>query len=146
MQKLTKRQQEILHFLKNWIEQHGYPPTRVEMANALGFRSPNAAEDHLKTLARKGAIEMTAGASRGFRILEEHAGYHLDETIEIAAGELPIIGKVAAGAPILAQENINGSCPIDASFFRPKADFLLQVQGQSMQDIGIHDGDLLAVH
>lgn len=147
MEKLTKRQQEILQFLKDWIEQYGYPPTRAEMAQALGFRSPNAAEDHLKTLARKGAIEMTAGVSRGFRILEEPASYGIENGLAtIKDGELPIVGRVSAGTPILAQENVDSTCPISADFFRPRADFLLQVRGQSMQDVGIMDGDLLAVH
>lgn len=147
MEKLTKRQQEILHFLKNWISEHGYPPTRVEISRALGFRSPNAAEDHLKTLARKGAIEMIAGVSRGFRIVEEPGVYRVDNgQVQLVEGQLPIIGQVAAGAPILAEQNVEGSCPIESDFFRPRADYLLRVKGQSMQDIGILDGDLLAVH
>ncbi|WP_350448155.1 transcriptional repressor LexA [Pseudomonas solani] len=138
MLKLTPRQAEILAFIKRCIEDNGYPPTRAEIAQELGFKSPNAAEEHLKALARKGAIEMTPGASRGIRI----PGF------EPSAEEegLPIIGRVAAGAPILAQQNIEESCRINPEFFHPRADYLLRVHGMSMKDIGIHDGDLLAVH
>ena len=138
MIKLTPRQSEILAFIKRSLEDNGYPPTRAEIAQELGFKSPNAAEEHLKALARKGAIEMTPGASRGIRI----PGF------EPATEEngLPVIGRVAAGAPILAQQHVETSCQIDPSFFQPKADYLLRVQGMSMKDIGIFDGDLLAVH
>ncbi|MDD0843231.1 transcriptional repressor LexA [Pseudomonas sp. Gutcm_11s] len=139
MLKLTPRQSEILAFIKRCLEDNGYPPTRAEIAQELGFKSPNAAEEHLKALARKGAIEMTPGASRGIRI----PGF------EPAANEeegLPVIGRVAAGAPILAQQNVEDSCKINPEFFRPKADYLLRVRGMSMKDIGILDGDLLAVH
>jgi len=142
MSKLTKRQSEILNFLKTWIEDNGYPPTRAEIAKELGFKSPNAAEDHLKALARKGAIEMIPGASRGLKIIE-----NLD-TSELPANdhELPIIGRVAAGEPILAQEHIESTCSVSPDLFKPRADYLLQVRGMSMKDIGILDGDLLAVH
>ena len=139
MLKLTPRQSEILAFIKRCLEDNGYPPTRAEIAQELGFKSPNAAEEHLKALARKGAIEMTPGASRGIRI----PGF------EPAANEeegLPVIGRVAAGAPILAQQNVEDSCKINPDFFHPKADYLLRVRGMSMKDIGIFDGDLLAVH
>ena len=139
MLKLTPRQSEILAFIKRCLEDNGYPPTRAEIAQELGFKSPNAAEEHLKALARKGAIEMTPGASRGIRI----PGF------EPAANEeegLPVIGRVAAGAPILAQQNVEDSCKINPEFFHPKADYLLRVRGMSMKDIGIFDGDLLAVH
>lgn len=138
MTKLTPRQTEILAFIKRCLEDHGYPPTRAEIAQELGFKSPNAAEEHLKALARKGAIEMTPGASRGIRI----PGF------DPAADEdaLPIIGRVAAGAPILAQQHVEDACKIDPGFFQPRADFLLRVHGMSMKDIGILDGDLLAVH
>lgn len=140
MIKLTKRQAEILAFLRNWIEDRGFPPTRAEIAEALGFRSPNAAEDHLKALARKGFIEMISGTSRGIRLVDS-------DTAEAASdSELPIIGRVAAGAPILAEQNIESSCPVRPEFFHPRADYLLQVRGMSMKDIGIMDGDLLAVH
>lgn len=138
MIKLTPRQSEILAFIKRCLEDHGYPPTRAEIAQELGFKSPNAAEEHLKALARKGAIEMTPGASRGIRIPD----------FEPAAqeGSLPIIGRVAAGAPILAQQHVEESCQINPDFFHPRADYLLRVRGMSMKDIGIIDGDLLAVH
>ncbi len=138
MIKLTPRQSEILAFIKNCLEENGYPPTRAEIAQALGFKSPNAAEDHLKALAKKGAIEMTPGASRGIRI----PGF---EAASEEAG-LPIIGRVAAGAPILAQQHVEESCQIDPTFFHPRADYLLRVRGMSMKDVGIFDGDLLAVH
>ena len=142
MSKLTKRQAEILDFLKGWIEEQGYPPTRIEIAQALGFKSPNAAEDHLKALARKGAIEMISGASRGIRLVEET----LAPDPEFNENELPIIGRVAAGSPILAQQHVDSTCPVSPDFFKPRADYLLQVRGMSMKDAGILDGDLLAVH
>lgn len=140
MLKLTPRQAEILAFIKRCLEDNGYPPTRAEIAQELGFKSPNAAEEHLKALARKGAIEMTPGASRGIRIpgFEPKAATNEDE--------LPIIGRVAAGAPILAEQNVDDTCRINPGFFNPPADYLLRVRGQSMKDIGILDGDLLAVH
>lgn len=141
MNKLTKRQGEILEFLKGWIEQHGYPPTRIEIAQALGFRSPNAAEDHLKALARKGVIEMISGTSRGIRLVEAEEDAPLS-----AEDELPVIGRVAAGSPILAQQHIDNTCPVSPNLFKPRADYLLQVRGMSMKDAGILDGDLLAVH
>lgn len=141
MLKLTPRQAEILAFIKHCLESNGYPPTRAEIAQQLGFKSPNAAEEHLKALARKGAIEMTPGTSRGIRIPDME-----NEHGEDAESGLPIIGRVAAGAPILAQQHIEESCPINPDFFHPKADYLLRVKGMSMKDIGIFDGDLLAVH
>ena len=133
MEKLTERQAEILSFIKSYADETGYPPTRAEIAQKLGFRSANAAEDHLKALARKGAIEMVPGASRGIRLPEEQRG-------------IPIVGRVAAGNPILAQEHIEDYCEVQSSFFSPQADYLLRVKGMSMKDIGILDGDLLAVH
>lgn len=142
MSKLTKRQSEILSFLKHWIEDNGYPPTRAEIAKELGFKSPNAAEDHLKALARKGAIEMIPGASRGLKIVDSLTADELPPH----ENELPVIGRVAAGEPILAQQHIESSCPVPPDFFKPRADYLLQVRGMSMKDIGILDGDLLAVH
>ncbi len=138
MLKLTPRQAEILAFIKQCLEDNGYPPTRAEIAQQLGFKSPNAAEEHLKALARKGAIEMTPGASRGIRI----PGFEPSTEEE----GLPIIGRVAAGAPILAQQHVEESCRINPEFFHPRADYLLRVRGMSMKDIGILDGDLLAVH
>ncbi len=132
MEKLTPRQQQVLDLVRQHIDQTGYPPTRADIARDLGFRSANAAEEHLKALARKGAIEMIAGASRGIR-LPESAG-------------IPIVGRVAAGNPVLAQQNIEEYCDLSPSFFKPRADYFLVVQGDSMMDVGILDGDLLAVH
>jgi repressor LexA len=132
MEKLTQRQQQVLDIVRQHIDDTGYPPTRADIALKLGFKSANAAEEHLKALARKGAIEMIAGASRGIR-LPESAG-------------IPIIGRVAAGNPILAEAQIEDYCSLPASFFKPHADFFLKVQGDSMMDAGILDGDLLAVH
>lgn len=132
MEKLTQRQQEVLNLIRKHIEDTGYPPTRADIARELGFKSANAAEEHLKALARKGAIEMIAGASRGIR-LPESAG-------------IPIVGRVAAGSPVLAQEHIEDYCAMPSSFFKPAADYFLRVQGDSMIEVGIFDGDLLAVH
>ena len=132
MEKLTKRQQQVLDVVRQHIDHTGYPPTRADIARDLGFKSANAAEEHLKALARKGAIEIIAGASRGIR-LPDSAG-------------IPIIGRVAAGSPVLAQEHIEDYCDLAASFFKPRADYFLVVQGDSMIDVGIFDGDLLAVH
>ena len=132
MDKLTARQQQVLDVIRTHIEETGYPPTRADIARELGFKSANAAEEHLKALARKGAIEIIAGASRGIR-LPETAG-------------IPIIGRVAAGSPVLATEHIEDYCALPHSFFSPSADYFLRVQGDSMIDIGIFDNDLLAVH
>jgi len=136
MKPLTERQQQIYDLIKLHIQSTGMPPTRAEIASQLGFRSANAAEEHLKALARKGAIEMIAGSSRGIRLL-------LEEEEEEG---LPLIGRVAAGSPILAQEHIESRYQVDPALFKPNADFLLRVNGMSMKDIGILDGDLLAVH
>ena len=134
MNKLTTRQAEVLEFIKSYIEETGYPPTRADIAKDLGFKSANASEEHLKALARKGAIEMIPGTSRGIKLPEsQNEG-------------LPIIGRVAAGNPILAEEHIEDYCELPASFFSPNADYLLQVRGNSMIECGIMDGDLLAVH
>jgi repressor LexA len=132
MEKLTQRQQQVLDIVRQHIDQTGYPPTRADIARELGFKSANAAEEHLKALARKGAIEIIAGASRGIR-LPDSAG-------------IPIVGRVAAGNPVLAQENIEDYCDLPPSFFKPSADYFLKVQGDSMINVGIFDGDLLAVH
>ncbi|AOV98241.1 transcriptional repressor LexA [Edwardsiella tarda] len=134
MKALTARQQQVYDLIRDHIEQTGMPPTRAEIAQRLGFRSPNAAEEHLKALQRKGVIEIVSGASRGIRLLME------DES------GLPLIGQVAAGEPLLAQQHIEGYYQVDPSLFKPSADFLLRVNGMSMRDIGILDGDLLAVH
>jgi repressor LexA len=134
MNKLTTRQTEVLEFIKSYIDEIGYPPTRADIAKELGFKSANASEEHLKALARKGAIEMIPGTSRGIKLPErENEG-------------LPIIGRVAAGNPILAEEHIEDYCELPATFFSPNADYLLQVCGDSMVECGIMDGDLLAVH
>lgn len=130
--KLTPRQAEILELIRDHIQHTGYPPTRADIAQKLGFKSPNAAEEHLKALARKGAIEMIPGTSRGIRLPEENG--------------LPIIGRVAAGQPLLAVEHVEDRLPIAAELFKPRADYLLRVRGDSMIKIGILDGDLLAVH
>jgi repressor LexA len=132
MEELTPRQAQVLRMIRDFIQSSGFPPTRAEIAEALGFRSLNAAEDHLKTLARKGFIEVLAGASRGIRLAE-------------GAG-LPVIGRVAAGSPILAEAHIQGRVQFDPQLFKPRADYLLKVRGMSMRDAGILDGDLLAVH
>jgi repressor LexA len=134
MKALTARQQEVYDLIRDHIATTGMPPTRAEIATRLGFRSPNAAEEHLKALARKGVIEIVSGASRGIRLLmEEEEG-------------LPLIGRVAAGEPLLATQHIEAHYQVDPAMFKPNADFLLRVSGMSMRDIGILDGDLLAVH
>ncbi len=135
MVELTPRQREIFEFIREFIGDSGFPPTRAEIAHALGFRSANAAEDHLRALARKGAIELLPGASRGIRLPETAPGRGL-----------PVVGRVAAGRPILAQENIEDRYGIDPRLFRPRANYLLRVKGMSMRDVGILNGDLLAVH
>ena len=138
MRPLTIRQQEVLDLLKRHLETTGMPPTRAEISRELGFKSPNAAEEHLKALSRKGAIEIIPGASRGIRILDNSVNEEFDG--------LPLVGRVAAGEPILAEQHIEATYRVDADMFKPQADFLLKVYGQSMKDIGILDGDLLAVH
>ena len=137
MRPLTKRQSQILELIKVFIKDTGMPPTRAEIAQTLGFKSANAAEEHLKALAKKGVIKMKPGASRGIQLVEEEEPEQLG---------LPLIGRVAAGSPILAQEHVESHCKIDPLMFKPAADFLLRVNGMSMKDIGIMDGDLLAVH
>ena len=133
---LTNRQQQIYDLIKVKIQDTGMPPTRAEIATFFGFKSANAAEEHLKALAKKGYIEMLAGTSRGIRLVEEM----------LEAEGLPLIGRVAAGEPILAQEHIEEHYKMDGNLFHPTADYLLRVNGESMKDIGILDGDLLAVH
>lgn len=136
LEALTNRQQQVLDFILRHMDKTGMPPTRVEIATSMGFRSANAAEDHLKALARKGAISLTPGTSRGIRVHTESR----------ASGLLPVVGRVAAGAPILAQEHISDYLQIAPETFRPRASYLLKVDGMSMRDAGILDGDLLAVH
>src|SRR5438876_749666 len=135
-QPLTARQQEILDWIRRHLERTGMPPTRAEIATGLGFRTASSAEDHLRALARKGALEILPGASRGLR-LRERAG---------SSAGLPLIGRVAAGHPLLATEHIERHVRIEPSLFSPTADYLLRVRGSSMKDAGILDGDLLAVH
>jgi repressor LexA len=135
---LTARQRQILDWIRAFLESTGMPPTRAEIASGLGFSTPSSAEDHLQALARKGAIEMLPGASRGLR-LKDFPGMPVQ-------GTLPLVGRVAAGNPILASENIEGRYRVDPALFSPRADYLLRVRGQSMRDAGILDGDLLAVH
>ena len=138
MKHLTPRQNEVLELIKECMQQTGMPPTRAEIAMRLGFKSANAAEEHLKALARKGVIHIMPGTSRGIQLLQ-------DEESEEELG-LPLIGQVAAGEPILATEHVEAHYQIDPAMFQPRADFLLRVHGMSMKNIGILDGDLLAVH
>lgn len=136
MADLTPRQSQILKLIQDFIAETGMPPTRAEIAEELGFRSPNAAEEHLRALQRKGVLELRPGTSRGIQLkdsLREQMG-------------LPLVGRVAAGQPILAEQNIEAHYQIDKSLFRPKPHYLLRVQGMSMKDVGILDGDLVAVH
>ena len=132
MEALTSKQQEILTLIRQAIETTGLPPTRAEIATAMDYSSPNAAEEHLRMLERKGAIEIVKGSARGIRLKD--------------GGGIPLIGRVAAGSPILAEEHIHAHYQIDPALFKPRADYLLKVRGMSMRDAGIHDGDLLAVH
>ena len=132
MNELTARQAEVLDVIKAHLAETGYPPTRQDIAREFGFKSPNAAEEHLRALARKGVIEVIPGTSRGIRLMQEDG--------------LPLIGRVAAGAPILAEEHVEERLSVPPALFYPTADFLLRVQGDSMMDAGILDGDLLAVH
>ncbi len=133
MAALTDRQQEILELIQDVINDTGLPPTRAAIADRLGFRSPNAAEEHLRALARKGMIELLPGAARGIRLTEDPPS-------------LPVVGRVAAGSPILAEQHIEARYRVDPGVFRPKAHYLLKVQGMSMRDAGILEGDLLAIH
>ena len=151
--RLTPRQQQILDLIQTAIAQSGAPPTRAEIATALGFKSANAAEEHLQALARKGVIELVSGTSRGIRLRSEAV-----RSINAARGTqfnlpipgltqlaLPLVGRVAAGSPILAQEHVEQTWCVESSLFERKPDYLLKVRGMSMRDVGIMDGDLLAV-
>jgi repressor LexA len=140
--KLTLRQKEILAFISSFIEEKHFPPTRSELSAHFGFRSPNAAEAHLRALEKKAVIGIGRGVSRGITLLP----MALNELPASANASLPLVGRVAAGSPILAQENIDGEYRVDPSLFSHKPDYLLRVEGMSMQDAGILDGDLLAVH
>ncbi|KRB87620.1 transcriptional repressor LexA [Noviherbaspirillum sp. Root189] len=153
MLKLTARQEQILNLIKEAIENTGFPPTRAEIATELGFKSANAAEEHLQALARKGAIEISPGTSRGIRLRDMHG----DSGLRLSGRQmslphpalmqlsLPLIGRVAAGSPILAQEHVEATYSVDPALFSAKPDYLLKVRGLSMRDAGIMDGDLLAV-
>lgn len=151
--KLTNRQQQILDLVQSAIERTGAPPTRAEIAAELGFRSANAAEEHLQALARKGVIELVGGTSRGIRlraevlrVLNQARGKQFQFALPgLEQLSLPLVGRVAAGSPILAQEHIDQTYVVEASLFARRPDFLLRVRGMSMRDAGILDGDLLAV-
>ena len=137
---LTDRQTEILRLIRELTEVSGFPPTRAEIAERMGFRSVNAAEQHLRALERKGVLDITAGSSRGIK-LRERSGPKLSRLLE-----LPVVGRVAAGSPILAEEHVTARYQVDPNLFTPRADYLLKVRGLSMRDAGILEGDLLAVH
>ena len=148
--KLTQRQQEILDLIRREVQRTGFPPTRAEIARTLGFKSANAAEDHLKALARKGAIELTPGASRGIRLIAAATPEQAPETTSLGSMlaqtfSLPLIGRVAAGSPILAAEHIEREIGVEPGLFTQTPDYLLRVRGASMINAGILDGDLLAV-
>jgi repressor LexA len=151
MIKLTPRQEQILQLIKDAIHNTGFPPTRAEIAAELGFRSANAAEEHLQALARKGAIEISPGTSRGIRLLNaapkssRNARQMALPHAALMQLALPLVGRVAAGSPILAQEHIEATYHVDPALFSAKPDYLLKVRGMSMRDAGIMDGDLLAV-
>ncbi len=154
MLKLTARQEQILNLIREAIENTGFPPTRAEIAAELGFKSANAAEEHLQALARKGAIEISPGTSRGIRLRDVHPDGRTNRLgtrqmvlphPSLMQLSLPLVGRVAAGSPILAQEHIEASYNVDPSLFSAKPDYLLKVRGLSMRDVGILDGDLLAV-
>jgi len=166
MKALTARQQQILEVIQSLIEEKGVPPTRAELARTLGFKSPNAAEEHLRTLARKGIITLLPGAARGIRITDppnpvlgrrtasgstsrllddDHGDLTHLKALE-AANTLPVVGRVAAGQPILAIEHVESRYAVDPKIFHPSAHYLLRVAGMSMRDAGILDGDLVAVH
>lgn len=145
MLKLTARQEQILNLIKEAIENTGFPPTRAEIAAELGFKSANAAEEHLQALARKGAIEISPGTSRGIRLVGAAAAEALAVPPAVLMMALPLVGRVAAGSPILAQEHVEATYSVDPAMFAAKPDFLLKVRGWSMRDAGINDGDLLAV-
>lgn len=151
--KLTARQQQILDLIQSAIARTGAPPTRAEIATELGFKSANAAEEHLQALARKGVIELVSGTSRGIRLRSEALrSIHESRTKQFALPlpglaqlALPLVGRVAAGSPILAQEHVDQTFYVESSLFQRKPDYLLKVRGMSMRDAGIMDGDLLAV-
>jgi len=139
MEKLTERQNQVLEIIRKTVESSGMPPTVAEITAAMGVNSTNGVRGHLQALERKGAIELVPNASRGIRLLAQAKS-------EQAQPGLPIVGQVAAGSPILAQEHIEDYCRVDNDAFHPSADYLLRVKGESMREVGIYDGDLLAVH
>src|SRR5438045_4962804 len=141
MEPLTERQAEILRLVRELTEVTGYPPTRAEIAERMGFRSVNAAEQHLRALEKKGAIEIASGASRGIRVCDSRPNQRLGRLLD-----LPVVGRVAAGSPMLAEEHVTARYQVDPNLFTPRADYLLRVRGMSMRDAGIIEGDLLAVH
>ncbi|QGZ61630.1 transcriptional repressor LexA [Paraburkholderia acidisoli] len=148
MTKLTARQQQVFDLIRRAIERTGFPPTRAEIAAELGFSSANSAEEHLRALARKGVIELAAGASRGIRLVPQADDLPHQFTLphpSIMQLALPLVGRVAAGSPILAQEHISQNYMCDPALFSSRPDYLLKVRGLSMRDAGILDGDLLAV-
>lgn len=145
MIKLTVRQQEILDLIARSIDQTGFPPTRAEIAAELGFKSVNAAEEHLQALARKGVIEMVPGISRGIRLVQTDVATPFVARESQLQYSVPLVGRVAAGSPILAQEHIEKNYQLDPALFSDKPDYLLKVRGLSMRDIGILEGDLIAV-
>jgi len=152
--KLTDRQRQILELIQAAVKRTGAPPTRAEIATELGFKSANAAEEHLQALARKGAIELVSGTSRGIRLKSETLrSIHEDRLQQLTLPlqslmqlALPLVGRVAAGSPILAQEHVDRTYHVESSLFQRRPDYLLKVRGMSMRDAGIIDGDLLAVH
>ena len=147
MKSLTQRQQQILDLICSTINKTGMPPTRADICDYFNFRSPTAAEDHLRALERKGSIELLSGRSRGIRVLDKAVDNMGSRVAEMnSSAGLPLIGRVAAGAPILAEQNIQDHFQLDPVKFHPRADYLLKVYGWSMKDVGILDGDLLAVH
>jgi len=141
MDELTERQSEILRLVRELTEVSGFPPTRAEIAERMGFKSVNAAEQHLRALEKKGAIEITAGSSRGIKVRDTKGGGRVSRLLE-----LPVVGRVAAGSPMPAEEHISERYQVDPNLFTPRADYLLRVRGLSMRDAGILEGDLLAVH
>jgi repressor LexA len=141
MEPLTNRQAEVLRLIRELTEVSGFPPTRAEIARSMGFRSVNAAEQHLRALEKKGVLDILSGASRGLRVRDARPAARLGRLME-----LPVIGRVAAGSPILAEAHVQARYQLDPNLFTPRADYLLRVRGMSMRDAGILDGDLLAVH
>jgi repressor LexA len=145
MSKLTARQQQVFELIQRAIDRTGFPPTRAEIAAELGFSSANSAEEHLRALARKGVIELAAGASRGIRLISTEDAPHQFTLPHASIMQLPLVGRVAAGSPILAQEHISQTYTCDPALISAKPDYLQKVRGLSMRDAGIFDGDLLAV-